>query len=372
MNLYKFSIVGFIFFLFILIACKPEVVDPAPEDPNPVENPDDDDDDDDNQNNNPIEKVTQYTVGDLNIEVKLPDDYEEGNRYPTIYLNDGDLFSEVYGSLSNLEAGSFITVGIWDENSRAARFSAYPDDDLKSTYGEYTPSAEAYTKTLIEEVIPFVEEKHKSSNKALFGISLGGLHATWVGIKYPGVFNFVGALSPAYWVAGGAIFNESLEALRPSGPSAPKLFYIDRGTEEWRNFMPLIDGLKQVGLTYGQNIFYYEVVGADHDSPAWLSRIEVPFRLFMEGPEDLESMNLSGYCADNLDAPGTKQARINPVMTYSNGIRFSVMTEAEFKVLSGDGAVQADGNYTINSGNSMTVECTYMGFSEEIQLDQCN
>ncbi|MEM7375650.1 MAG: alpha/beta hydrolase-fold protein [Bacteroidota bacterium] len=354
-----------------MFACTPEEEEPAPQTPDPTQTTDDDDDDDD-QNNPPLNSTQQYTVGDLNIEVQLPSDYVEGNRYPTLYFNDGELYADIFGSLSSLEAESFIMVGVWDGNNRAARFSAYQDEALTATYGEYTPSAEAYTKTLVEEVIPFVEAKHKSSKRALFGISLGGLHASWTGIKYPGAFIFTGALSPSYWVGDGALFQESLEALRPMGPSAPKIFYFDRGTAEWRNVMPLVENLKKVELTYGTNIFYYEDIGADHDSPSWLSRIEVPFRLFLEGTADLTDLEVSGYCADNLDIPGSKQARINPIVTYSNGIKFSVMTEAEFQVVSGSGTVEADGSYTINSGNSMTVSCSYMGLTKQISVNQCN
>ena len=318
--------------------------------------------------------VEQYEVNGINIEVYLPSDYDAIRRYPTLYFNDGDLFSDVFGSLTTLEADPFIMVGLWDENTRRARFSAYEDDRLTNTYGTYVPSAEEYTRALVEEVIPFVEERYKSNKRALFGISLGGLHATWAGIKYPNAFSFTGALSPAYWVGERAIFEESFQALRPVGISRPRVFYFDRGTAEWRNFLPLVDLLKQVELIYGQNIYYYEVFGAAHDAPFWQLRIEVPFRLFVEGIglAELTELDLNTYCADNLDAPGTRQGRINPLAKYSNGAVFSVMSEAEFKIVQGGGTVRTDGTYTITSGNSMTVECEYKGLTAQISVSNCN
>lgn len=341
-----------------------EIIPPTP--PDPME------DDQDDQDGNRTYSTEQYTVGDVNLEIYLPSDYQAGNRYPTIYFNDGEFFAEVFGSLTGLEAEPFIMVGLWDGNNRAARFSAYTDASLTTTYGEYTPSATAYTEALIQEVVPFVEGMYPSSKRALFGISLGGLHATWAGINYPDEFSFIGALSPSYWVGDGAIFSESLEALRPEGIARPKAFYIDRGTAEWRNFMPLVEGLLQVELVYGESVFYYEVIGAGHDVPFWLLRIEVPFRLFMESDAALTDMELNAYCADNLDEPGSSQARINPIVTYSNGVRYSVMSTADFEVVSGDGSVQEDGSYTISSGSSMTVACTYMGFSKQVLVESCN
>ena len=166
--------------------------------------------------------------------------------------------------------------------------------------------------------------------------------------------------------------NESLESLRPMGLTARKNFYFDRGTSEWRNFLPFVERLKDVGLVYGQNVYYYEVNGADHEMRFWLLRIEVPFRLFVEGTADLVDMEVTGFCVEDLDSPGTEETRINPVVTYSNGIQFSVMTEAEFEVVDGSGSVQTDGTFTISSGNSMTVACSYMGLTKEVQVEGCD
>jgi len=367
---FKRAIYGLFAVLLILSACKQEVLEPDPPAPDPTPTPVD-------STQQPSDTYTseQFAVGGLDIEISIPPGYEASTRYPTIYVNDGDLFAEVYGSLTNLEGiDPFIMVGISADNTRGERFSAYEDPDLTATYGEFTPGADAYTQAIVDEVIPFVEGKYRSSKRALFGISLGGLHATWAGIKYPDAFRFIAALSPSYWVGNRALFEESLEPLRPAGFASPRVFYLDRGTAEWRNFLPFVESLKSVELVYAQNIFYYEVPGADHESPFWQARIDVPLRLFLEGIAQaaLVDMELSTTCSDDLDAPGSEQSRLNPIVTYDNGVKFSVMTEAEFTVVAGSGSVNPDGTYVVDSGSSMTVECSYMGISKQVVVDKCN
>ncbi len=359
---------GWIFFMCILLSCQEEPVEPTPQ-PTPTPAPVDT-----SQQVSDTYTTEQFKVGDIGLEVHLPPAYDENKRYPTLYCNDGDFFAEVFSRLTSLEVDPFIMVGLSASTSRGERFSAYEDGDLTDTYGTFTPGAEAYTQAIVDEVIPFVEARYKSTRRALFGISLGGLHATWAGIKYPNAFTFTAALSPSYWVGDRALFNESLEALRPSGLASPRAFYFDRGTAEWRNFVGLIDRFKAVELDYGRNVYYYEVPGANHSSAFWQARIDIPLRLFLEGSSQAEiiGMELQTYCASDLDNPGSREPRINPIISYDNGIKFSVMTEAAFSVTSGDGTVQSDGTYAINSGSRMTVSCSYGGFTESIEVRSCN
>ena len=353
-------------FACMACSCSSDTQVVEPQDPNPPDTSMVD------QNVSRTYRTEHHTVGGIFLEIYIPSDYDETRKYPTLYFNDGDLFADVFGSLTGLEAEPFLMVGLSDGNNRAARFAPYDDNELTAVYGNYTPGAAAYTSAIVEEVIPFVEARYKSNNRALFGISLGGLHATWAGIKYPGTFSFIGALSPSFWVGGGALFFENLESLRPMGLGTTNVFYLDRGTLEWRNLLPFVAGLKDVDLVYGHNIFYYEDIGADHDISAWRIRVENPFRLFMEGAAEIASIEVNDYCAVNLDNPGGKQGRINPIVTTSNGITYSVMSETEFEVLEGNGIVQLNGDYFVHIGSSLTVECRYKGIVEEIEVVRCN
>ncbi len=318
-----------------------------------------------------------FSVGDWEIEISVPSDYDDSKRYPVIYYNDGDLFADVFGFLTTLNAPPFIMVGISGTNNRAERFLDYQDPVVSADLGDYTPKASLYSEAIIDEIMPFVEDKYKidGSKKAIFGISLGGLHATWMAIKYPQVFNFIGALSPSYWVANEALFMENLDDLVPSGLAAPTKVYFDRGSAEWRNHLSFISLLKTAGLKYGETLFYYEVFGADHSPEDWILRIAIPFRLFLEGidtPEEPTQLELRSYCAFDLTNDNENTTRLNPIIYYENGIKFSVITEAEYTITQGNGSVANDGTYNISSGSSMSVEATYLGLKKVVTVTGCN
>jgi len=201
-----------------------------------------------------------YSVGDWGVEIYIPSDYDSLKKYPVLYFNDGDLYANVFGFLTSADAPAFIMVGISGENDRGERFSAYSDPDL----GSITPSATIYSDAIIDDILPFVENKFTidRNKRAIFGISLGGLHATWIAIKYPQVFSFVGAISPSYWVGNEAIFEENLSDLSPPGLSRKTKIYFDRGSAEWRNHLSFVSRLQSAGLIYGRSLFYSPTVPA--------------------------------------------------------------------------------------------------------------
>ncbi len=328
----------------------------------------------DTSGNNPRTYSTEsFTIGDWGIEIYVPSDYDSTEQYPVIYFNDGDLYADVFGFLPTLEAPAFIMVGISGSNDRAERFSPYDDPVL----GNYTPSADIYSDAIVNEIMPFVEDRYSINNfkKAIFGISLGGLHATWLAIKYPNAFNFVGAISPSYWVANEAIFGEDLSGLNPPGVGTSTKVYFDRGSSEWRNHLSFVSKLKATGLNYGQSIFYYEVLGADHTTEDWLIRIDNPFRLFIEGidfSDEPTDLDFRSYCAFDLTNNDAKTTRANPIIYYENGIRFSVMPEAEYTITQGSGSIADDGTYNISNGSSMVVEAAYKGLTDVTTLNTCN
>lgn len=318
-----------------------------------------------------------YSIGDWGLEIYVPSDYDSTSQYPVLYFNDGDLYADVFGSLTSVEAPAFIMVGISGDNSRAERFMPYEDPDVSADLGAYTPNASLYSEAIIEEIMPFVEDKFNidANKKAIFGISLGGLHATWMAIVYPQVFNFVGALSPSYWVAEEAIFRENLGALDPPGLSVATKIYFDRGSAEWRNHLSFVANLKSAGLVYGRSLFYYEVIGGNHSPEHWQIRIDIPFKLFLEGigaSDEPSQLELRSYCANDLTNNEASTTRVNPIVHYENGIKFSVMSEAEYTITLGSGSIADDGTYSISSGSTMDVEATYKGVTDNERLTDCN
>ncbi len=240
---------------------EPDIIENDPEDPEEiVEKP-----------FNRTYEVDKQQVGDYFVEIFYPSDYESTRLYPIMYFNDGDLMAEIFGRLTSLRIDPFIMVGIAATNPRAERFLAYDDPGIPNE-----PRAREYSEAIVNEIIPAVESQYSVNTlkRAIFGISFGGLHATWIGIKYPDVFSFSGAISPSFWVGGDAIMSDTVDQLKVQGPSNSNTFYFDRGTAEWYQLTPFIDHLKiNAGLRYGKEIFYYEVLGATHSGPSWEQRV---------------------------------------------------------------------------------------------------
>ena len=370
----RLSLLNLLFTAFLLgvLGCSSDdgVIDIIPVDPMDTMN---------DPGNDPMRTYTSdtYSVGDWTVEVFVPSDYDSTLRYPALYFNDGDLFGDLFAVLTTLDAPPFIMIGLSGSNSRSERFLPYEDAGVSDELGPYTPNASGYSDAIVGEIIPFVEANFNinRNKQALFGISFGGLHATWMAINYPQVFSFVGAMSPSYWVADESIFGEDLSGLDPPGLSVPTRIYYDRGQAEWRNHLSFISKLKGAGLEYGESLFYYEVPGADHMAEDWLLRIDVPFRLFLEGVDSAEDptlFELRSYCAQDLSNNDKNTTRLNPIVYYENGVRFSVITEANYDITNGSGTIGTDGTYVINGGTSMVVRATYQGMVATQKVSECN
>ncbi len=316
--------------------------------------------------------VVQHTFKNKQvIEIFLPPDYDGENQYPIIYFNDGDNYSGILNSLTRRYPEPFIMVGLHAGKERNNKYLPYEDQWIRDNWGKYKPRADKYSAHFIEEIIPFVEKQYSvdEDRRAIFGISLGGLHATWIALKYPRYFSFVGAISPSYWVNDYAIIGENVEEL-----TSYNRFYFDIGTSEWDYYVPFIDRLKEADLIYGDNIFYYEVFGAAHTPSDWTQRIRVPFLLFMNGgrTSGAAAYQLAIECIPSQSNPGLHFQRINPTATFDDGITYSLTTEAKYEKLRGQGEITSDGRFIVKSEEGMLVKVSYSNWSEEVRLENCN
>jgi predicted alpha/beta superfamily hydrolase len=317
--------------------------------------------------------TTLELSNDLTIDIYVPRVENASGKYPIIYFNDGDVFKGAIASLTSyqFEPGGaiepFIMVGISAAGHRYSRYIPYNDQWIKENWSEYSPGSINYTERLINEVIPKVEEDYPVDTKrrAIFGFSLSGLYAAWAGINYPEVFSFSASMSPSFWVADYAIFDEPRELSNTR-------FYFDIGTKEWNYYVPMIESLENRGFEYGKDIFYYEVPNGIHVESDWASRLHIPLGLFLNGaPEEVKDYEVIKECIPSQSTAGLVFQRLNPIVTFTNGIRYSLSTSATFQVVSGDGVVLEDGRFDAKGG-SMTVEVSHGNWSEHISLNNCN
>ena len=154
------------------------------------------------------------------LNIYLPEGYspDSATVYPVIYLLDGSAnedFIHIVGVVQFLvmidAMPKSIIVGIANvDRRRDFTFPTTIEQDKKSYP---TTGSSAKFMTFIEkELQPFIQKKYKTnSSKTIIGQSLGGLFATELLLKKPGLFDNYIIVSPSLWWD-----NESLLSLTPA------------------------------------------------------------------------------------------------------------------------------------------------------------
>ncbi|OWR32759.1 enterochelin esterase [Saccharibacillus sp. O23] len=140
---------------------------------------------------------SRFLKEERSLRIYLPPGYNEVLSYPVVYCQDGEEFFNfgriaTYANQLILDEGvePFIVVGI--------------EVDVKKRTAEYAPFGdrhEAYVRCIMEEIIPFVEQKYRarSDDRVLAGDSLGGSMSLHLSLLYPGEFPRIISLSGAYY-----------------------------------------------------------------------------------------------------------------------------------------------------------------------------
>lgn len=146
------------------------------------------------------------------IYVYTPAGYEHSNKkYPVLYLLHGGTEDEeawaVRGRLCQLmdnliAKGTVKPMIVVMTNDNASQPASQNDVEpfpggtgIKGFFSD----ADRYTKTYVDEVIPFVEKNYQAykdkNNRAIIGISMGGINTQTITNNNPDVFNYIGVFS---------------------------------------------------------------------------------------------------------------------------------------------------------------------------------
>lgn len=314
---------------------------------------------------------------DRPLTIYLPKGYDQyvGN-FRVAYFHDGQfLFGEYNGAwnlrkqldswIGNGTLDPIVVVGIHSLNSRSSDMVPYFDSFVDENFGTYSPRAAKHASFIVKQLLPYLESKYKISNepegRAIMGASFGGLHALWVGAKYPEVFSTIGALSPSIWVANNRIYREF------KGERKNQRVYFDIGTLEWNYYTPLIAALEKNGLVYGENIFYFEDHGGMHNATSWSRRVILPLLVFNGvNNSDILEMEVKVEVIKSANSNRFYQ-RLNPVVSMANGFRYSLNRFATFEIISGEGEVTEDGRFELTGGH-LKVRVGYQDKNKEVEL----
>lgn len=178
--------------------------------------------------------------------VYTPPGYDQdlSKRYPVLYLQHGGGENETGWSnqgkagliLDNLiaegKAKPFIIVmdnGSWRMPERTP--GAKPGE---RPAGPWPPAgwADGFTNTLLKDIIPMIDENYRTlsdqPNRAMAGLSMGGMQTRVITLANPDVFSHVGIFS------GGSISTEDMEK-NPGFKEKIKLVFISYGSRELEN-----------------------------------------------------------------------------------------------------------------------------------------
>lgn len=326
------------------------------------------------------------TLGTRPLQIYLPPAYDPAYVYPVVYFHDGQnifLDSTSYAgewkideTLDSLIAADriepLIAVGIYNSPQRAEEYVPFNDSRIMEMMGmqSWNGAQHLIFADFIElELLPYIEETYGASSsredRAIFGSSLGGINVLWLGLDYSNAFSFVGAFSPSVWIGDGAILRDM--EIVDSIPDDK--VWIDHGELEFdpRN-IALVKDLEAKGMTYGENLWYYEHKGAQHNEKAWSQRVVSPLLLF-KGKPFAEGYALRG---EILKAPVMKGkeppiVRANAFLQYESGVFYSLLDKADYS--SPEMAVESDGTIPNPPDHPATIEIEYAGKKVTVQYE---
>ncbi len=328
-------------------------------------------------------------VGGRELQIYLPPGYDKSNSYPVAYFHDGqNLFDtataylaewrldEIMDSLIALDKiEPVVIVGIYNSPQRAEEYTPYNDEGLMEMMGMETWNGALhimFEDFIVYDVFKYVEENYNVSSsredRAIFGSSLGGLNALWLGMDNADKISFIGALSPSVWVRRGAVVIDI-----KTYDSLPNVkTWIDQGSKEWNPIcIELTSVLMDKGLTYGEDLWYYEHNNATHNEIAWSQRVAYPLMLFKGKNPDPTFSELKGelmLAYNEFDEEKTVIPRVNAILSRKDGIQYSLLDRAGY--FSDDWEIDSVGNLIQMPADNTTIGIEFQNRKIEWNQDK--
>lgn len=173
---------------------------------------------------------------DRTLNIYLPQGFDKAKSYPVIYLLDGSInedFIHVTGLVQFFNQmyamPETIVVGIANID-RKRDFTFHTDlKDLQQDYPT-TGHSDKFINFLEKELLPYIGSQYKTTDKYLFGQSLGGLLATEILFKKPEMFNNYFIISPSLWWDDQSLLKRT--QLLSKSPDTKKFVYVSVGKDE--------------------------------------------------------------------------------------------------------------------------------------------
>ena len=205
-----------------------------------------------------VVRYVARTLGDARREmyVYTPPGYEKGaGRYPVLYLIHGGGDTAI--SWSTVGRANNILDNLLAEKKAAPMIVVMPSGWTPSGGQVMTADAtkDPFNDELLKDIIPFVEANYRTTanpdNRALSGLSMGGIQTLNIGLHNLGTFRYVAVMSSGWTTEQDREFFYKTEADKiPKYNSALKLFWWGWGETDIAraNGLAVIDTFKSQGV----------------------------------------------------------------------------------------------------------------------------
>lgn len=227
---------------------------------------------------------SRYLDEDMTLKIYYPEAFSPLYKYHICIMQDGDDYFQLgrVATLSdNLHETGEITNTIFVGIHYRDKF------DRREKYHPNGKQNNAYTKFLINEVVPFLDDLlpayHMGQSRTLMGDSLAGTLALMTAIHYPNTFSNVIMQSPY-------VNNTVIQAVTNARNIASLDIYHTIGTEETavhttdgsvEDFLTPNRGLHKLLVTKGMSYFYHELDGP-HTWKPWQKDLQQALTTILE------------------------------------------------------------------------------------------
>ncbi len=236
------------------------------------------------------------------IVVYLPPTYDENTlaRFPVVYMHDGQNLFDPATSFGGVAWNVHDAMNAGAEDGSIREAIVVGVGNTGARIDEYTPTRDAmtmaggrgdlYLRFLSDELRPEVNRTYRTltgaPDNAIVGSSLGGLISAYAGVRMPGVWGLVGAMSPSTWWDGRVLLGEV--ASIPMLPARALRVYVDGGDagssmDGVTDTRALAAAYRTAGYRDGVDLQYTVQPGGMHSETYWRMRVRAALR-FLLGP----------------------------------------------------------------------------------------
>lgn len=198
-------------------------------------------------------------------------DTDTQESFPVLYLLHGG--GEDQRGWSNQGRANFILDNLIAKEKAEPMIVVMMDGNL-GDMDSFKTSLERFENELMQTVIPFVEQnfrvKANADNRALAGLSMGGLQTLYTGIRHTDMFSYLGVFSSGWFADNTDLSGPEYAFMEANADQINKnleSFWIAMGGKEdiaYNNNMAMMKKYDEIGIKY-----HYSEYPGGHTWPVW-------------------------------------------------------------------------------------------------------